>query len=164
MKDRPQWVRYIFTEQRRFLQGASDNLLVELEQFDREKYINYLRMTPELFYEVFNVVSPLIEKKHEIRTPISSKTRLQIFLRFLASGNSMTSLSFEFRVGVSTISNIIRTTAEAVYDALSPKVLLINPTQEDWLKVAKGFEQKWNMYNCCGAIDGRHMVMQVCNL
>ena len=42
MKNRSIWVRYIFTEERRFLQGASDNLIKELEQYDVEKYINYI--------------------------------------------------------------------------------------------------------------------------
>lgn len=80
-KLRSQWVRYIFTEERRFLQGASHNLLVELENYDTDKYVNYLRMSPELFYDLLNNVGPSIAKKNFIRASISAKTRLHIFLR-----------------------------------------------------------------------------------
>lgn len=96
MRARSIWVRYIFTEERRFMQGVSDNLIVELEQSDRAKYINYLRLTPEDFYELLEDVGPKIEKMTWVRQPIAPKTRLQILLRYLASGNSMTSLSYEF--------------------------------------------------------------------
>lgn len=80
IKCRSQWVRYVFTEERRFLPGSSNNLLVELELYDREKYFNYLRITPELFYQLLNIVGPSIEKnKSIIRETIPAKTRLQIF-------------------------------------------------------------------------------------
>lgn len=163
-KCRSQWVRYIFMEERRFLQGASDNLLVELESYDKEKYINYLRMTPELFNELLGIVGPRIQKKSTVRKCIATKTRLHIFLRYLSSGNSMISLSYEFRVGLSTLSSIIKETADAVYEVLSPIVLMQQPSKQDWEKVSQEFENKWNMVHCVGAIDGRHMVLQVTRL
>lgn len=153
-------MRYIFTAERRFLQGASDNLIEELKLYDREKYINYLRVAPEIFEELLDVLKPFIDKKHVIREPISAKTRLQIFLRYLATGNSMTSLSYEFRVGISTVDTIIQEVSEAVWLALADKVFL-HPTSEGWKSVAQGFEERWNIPNCVGAIDGRHMVIQV---
>lgn len=60
-KKRKMWVRPIFTERRRLLQGASDNLLVEMRLGDAEKYFNYLRMSPIIFTELLNIVGPLIE-------------------------------------------------------------------------------------------------------
>lgn len=159
-KYRSQWVRYIFTAERRFLQGASDNLIEELKMFDREKYINYLRVAPEIFEELLDVLKPSIDKKKVIRQPISSKTRLQIFLRYLATGNSMTSLSYEFRVGISTVDKVIQEVSEAVWLTLADKVFL-HPSSEEWKNIAQGFEERWNIPNCLGAIDGRHMVIQV---
>lgn len=47
-KNRKIWVRPIFTETRRLLQGDSDNLLVEMQLGDPEKYFNYLRMSPKI--------------------------------------------------------------------------------------------------------------------
>lgn len=64
-------------------------------------------------------------------------------------------------VGISTVSNIISETSDAVYEALSTKVLLTDPSEEDWKKVSNEFEERWNMPHCVGAADGRHMLIQV---
>ncbi|KYQ46677.1 hypothetical protein ALC60_01018 [Trachymyrmex zeteki] len=101
------WVRPMFTQRMRHLQGASDNLVVEMQTTDREKFFNYFRMTPELFEELLSLVGPLIEKQELCRVPISSRTRLQLVLRWLASGDSMASLSYAFRIGANTASKII---------------------------------------------------------
>lgn len=34
-------------------------------------------------------------------------------------------------------------------------------TEADWKKIATDFEQKWNFPHCIGAIDGKHVVMNV---
>jgi len=69
-KDRTMWVRPTFTKKRRLLQGANDNLLVEMRLTDSEKYFNNLRMLPIIFTELFNIVGPLIEKQDVVRKPI----------------------------------------------------------------------------------------------
>lgn len=33
-------------------------------------------------------------------------------------------------------------------------------THEEWLTVAKGFDERWNFPNCLWAIDGKHCVLQ----
>lgn len=36
------------------------------------------------------------------------------------------------------------------------------PTNEEsWLRIADEFEEKWNFPHCIGAIDGKHVVIQV---
>lgn len=32
--------------------------------------------------------------------------------------------------------------------------------EEEWLKVAQQFEEKWNFPHCCGSVDGKHVVLQ----
>lgn len=34
---------------------------------------------------------------------------------------------------------------------------LPRPTEETWVKNEKGFREKWNYPNCCGAVDGKHI-------
>jgi len=34
-------------------------------------------------------------------------------------------------------------------------------TIENWLSKAKDFEELWNFNHCIGAIDGKHIVIQV---
>lgn len=85
------WVRQIFNEERRRLQGASDNLIREMQYIDMEKYIEYLRMDISTFDELLRLIGPKIEKQHVIKSPISALT-LEICLRYLASGDNMASI------------------------------------------------------------------------
>lgn len=90
---RRHWVRPIFSEEKRLMQGASDNLVREMEVIDKEKYFNYFRMPLETFEKLLSIIEPYITKETVIRTPIPARTRLQVTLRYLASGDSMTSIS-----------------------------------------------------------------------
>lgn len=59
------------------------------------------------------------------------------------------------------MGNVIRQTADVIYEVLSARVLMLNPNEQDWKKISKDFEEKWYMPHCIGAIDGKHMVLQV---
>lgn len=131
-----------------------------MENIDPEKYLEYLRMSVTSFTELLNLIEPIIMKQEAIRVPISAYTRLQICLRYLASGDSMSSISFAFRVGVNTVSKIIAETCEAIWDILKEKVFS-EITEDLWIKKAIDFENIWDFPNCIGAIDGRHMELQV---
>ena len=37
---------------------------------------------------------------------------------------------------------------------------MASPQKEDWIRIAQGFEMKWNFPNCIGALDGKHVVIQ----
>lgn len=154
------WVRPIFTEENRFFQGDSDNLIREMTNNDPKKYIEYLRMTEKSYNELLKLLAPRITKEHVVRTPISANTRLQICLRYLASGDTMHSISFAFRVGVNTVSKIVSETCETIWDVLKEKVFP-EITKDFWIQKAKEFEFLWNFPNCVGAIDGKHVQIQV---
>jgi len=156
------WIRPIFTPQKRLLQGASANLVKEMQAEDEEKYVNYFRLPLQLFEELLKLVGPVIAKEHVVRDPISPETRLHITLRFLASGDSMKSLSYDFRVGHNTISKIVSETCEAIWNCLKDTVFLID-NEESWQSVADEFEQLLNCPNCIGAIDGKHVIIQLCS-
>ncbi len=34
------------------------------------------------------------------------------------------------------------------------------PETQDWVEIAKEFQERWNFPNCIGAIDGKHVVLQ----
>jgi len=74
---------------------------------DPEKYFNYLRMSSTMFNELLKIVGPLIEKQNVVRKPIPAKTRLEVTVRWLASGDSMISLSYAYRIAQCTLSRII---------------------------------------------------------
>jgi hypothetical protein len=154
------WVRPIFNAETRLQQGASDNLVKEMMAEDIEKYVDYFRMPHQLFEALLALVGPIIDKQYVIREPISPNIRLQITLRYLASGDSMKSLSYAFRVGHDTISKIISETCEAIWNCLKDSVFL-KDNQESWKAIADEFERLWNFPNCIGAIDGKHVQIQV---
>ncbi|XP_056390577.1 uncharacterized protein LOC130360640 [Hyla sarda] len=94
-----------------------------------------------------------------MRKPISPEDRLLITLRFLATGESYASLHLQFRVGVSTISRIVRSTCSVIWQKLQPTEMPC-PSEETWLQVAAGFQTVANFPNCIGAVDGKHIRVQ----
>jgi len=44
---------------------------------------------------------------------------------------------------------------------LCPVVLPPSLTKEDWLRIAADFEHRCNFPHCIGALDGKHIVLQV---
>jgi hypothetical protein len=149
------WVRPI--NQNRRQQGDYHNLIQEMRLGDPEMFFNYTRLTVEQFDEVLACVSPVITK-NSYREPICAGARLAITLRHLAGGDSIPSLAFSYRIGKSTTCNIINETCEALWLVLKPKVLKEVVT-EDWEQISQDFELTWNLPNCVGALDGKHVVI-----
>ena len=72
---------------------------------DGNMSFNYLRMDPENFDELFQVVGPFVQKKAtNFRDYIPPGMKLVVDL---ATGESQSSLSFNFRLGRSTICSIL---------------------------------------------------------
>lgn len=59
---------------------------------------------------------------------------LFLFNRFLASGDSMTSMSYQYLIGLTTVSNIINETCNAIWSTLQKKVLPPSLKKEDMVK------------------------------
>ncbi|XP_046629062.1 protein ANTAGONIST OF LIKE HETEROCHROMATIN PROTEIN 1-like [Neodiprion virginianus] len=140
-------------------QGASDNLINEMEFVDNDKYVNYFRMTPRLFNQLLALIEPGLTKQTVVRDPIPAKTRLQVVLRYLASGDSLTSISYAFRIGHNTVAKIVAEACNEIWRSFKDSVFLTVNTN-NWKSVADSFEEKWNFPNCIGAIDGKHLVLQ----
>lgn len=68
----------------------------------------------------------------------------------------MRSLAFHYRIGLSTVHSIICDVTRAIWDILQPLVLMA-PTEENWLEIADGFYRRWNFPFCLGALDGKHI-------
>ncbi|XP_071632346.1 putative nuclease HARBI1 [Temnothorax longispinosus] len=120
-------------------------------------------MSPTQFENLLCLVTPFITKQMVIREPISAAERLSLTLRFLASGDSMSSMSYQYLIGLTTISNIIEETCNAIWICLQKKVLPSSLTETEWLNIAHEFEEKWNFHHCVGAIDGKHVLIQCPN-
>ena len=134
-------------------------LVEELRAEDTEAYKETMRMNYETFCEILTVIAPEVFKQQIIggHKTIKPAVRLTLAIRFLATGETFTSLHFQFRMGKATISYIIREVCEAIYKVLGPKYMSVPSTVEKWSEISSAFESRWQYPNCLGAIDGKHI-------
>lgn len=81
------------------------------------------------------------------------------FLRYLATGDSFLTISFSFRLGHSTVQDIVHQACKVICKDLMAETLP-EPTEEMWRAVAEDFNTNWNFPNCVGALDGKHINIQ----
>ena len=143
---------------RRDDRGCYETLMKELASENPDLYRNFTRITEEIFREIVERVTPRIRRNVTYwRRPISPGLRVAITLRYLATGESYRSLSYQFRVAPNTISLIVPDTCRAIVAAFGDEVMQVPTTPEEWRKVARGFETRWNFPHTLGAIDGKHI-------
>ena len=88
-------------------------------------------MSPESFDFLLSKVGPPINKQAtRLRQPIPAAERPALTIRYLGSGYSQQSLSFSYRMGKATVTNIIQETCQAIWDALNADSLR-PPTSTD---------------------------------
>ncbi|KAL4100907.1 hypothetical protein QTP88_020932 [Uroleucon formosanum] len=71
----------------------------------------------------------------------------------------MKTISFSYRLGLSTVYQIIIEVCYAIIKIVMPEVMLV-PTEQKWKEIASEFWTCWNFPNCLGAIDGKHVTIQ----
>lgn len=150
------WIR------RKEEKGYFNNIVRELMIEDTQGYREMMRMTHDDFVEILRLIEPDITPRqvtggHKV---ITAAERLTLAIRFLATGETYRSLSFQFRISRAAISYIVTEVCEAIEKNLGPKYLKFPTTHEEWVHIASQFEKRWNFPNCIGAIDGKHIVMQ----
>lgn len=62
-------------------------------------------------------------------------------------------------MGKSTVREIILETCTILWEVLSP-IYVSPPEVEDYKHISQDFWKKWNMPNCVGALDGKHIDIQ----
>lgn len=122
-------------------------------------------MSPERFEHLLSLVGPSIVKKDtNFRKAIPPAERLALTLRFLASGESQISLSFSFRIGRKTVSQIISETCAAIYTCLLETYMSAPKREDDWKRIADDFDNLWQLPHVVGAIDGKHVQIEAPSL
>ncbi|XP_071628812.1 uncharacterized protein [Temnothorax longispinosus] len=151
------WVAPIFQERKvhGFFHAVLPKLILEDLRFH-----NYIRMSATQFENLTLLIGADIFKQHHIREPIDVAERLLMTLRYLASGDSISSICYQYLVGLTTAANIISETCQALWNNLSSIVLPADLSEDKWLTVANNFADKWNFPHCIGAIDGKHIIIQ----
>lgn len=78
---------------------------------------------------------------------------------YLAHGNSIQSIAWSYKLGKTTVRNIIFETCEVLWRLLSP-IYVSEPTTSQYIDIEKDFRNMWNIPNCVGAIDGKHIALK----
>ncbi|XP_019221994.1 protein ANTAGONIST OF LIKE HETEROCHROMATIN PROTEIN 1 [Oreochromis niloticus] len=155
-KRRPRrtWVHQVLQRREQF--GEFHHLLQEL-RLDDGRFQRYHRLSLGQFEDLLSRVGPRVARLDtNYRRSIPPAERLSICLRFLATGDSFRTIAFSFRVGVSTVSQIIPQVATAIWDCLVDDFMAV-PSQGDWRSIAEEFQERWHFPLCCGALDGKHV-------
>ncbi|KAJ8687628.1 hypothetical protein QAD02_023422 [Eretmocerus hayati] len=148
------WVKEMYSVENRLSYGASDTFVRTLREQYPDDFYNFFRMPPDLFETLLSIVGPSITKQHHIREPISPRIRLELTIRWLATGDNFETLSALFRVSPSSVSNIINEVTLAIWACLKPLVFR-KLNQEEWRKIARGFKNEWDYDHCVGAVDSK---------
>ncbi|KAG5866591.1 hypothetical protein JTB14_018440 [Gonioctena quinquepunctata] len=115
-------------------------------------------MSPEQFDQLLEIVKDDLQKTAS-KNPLSPSERLTMTLHYLSEGCSMQQIAWDFYVGKTTVHCVIKETCKVLWDKLQP-LYLEPPSVQDFENISKGFYERWNMPNCLGALDGKHVMIQ----
>ena len=139
--------------------GHYDNLMVDLPENDRYGYKNFIRLSPELFYELVDRLR--IEKQLTFfRVPLSAGLKIALTLRYLASEECDKSLEYGFRLAHNTISSVIPEVCDAIFSEYQNELLTFPTTPDQWKEKATQFSRRWNFHHTIGALDGKHVAIR----
>ncbi|XP_052271962.1 uncharacterized protein LOC127872673 [Dreissena polymorpha] len=117
----------------------------ELRLDDQESFYSYLRITPPMFDELSERVTPLIAKRDTKYRKALCGMKLAITLRHLATGDGYATLHYDFRVARTTIGLVVREVCNALVMELKHDVIDCPVDSDAWERVAKEFKTRWNV-------------------
>ncbi|XP_073414161.1 uncharacterized protein [Dendrobates tinctorius] len=148
------WVHPLL--RRRLTKGHFHRLYASLRSHP-DKFYQYCLMSMPTFDILLKTVCPGITYKDTVmRKSTSAEEDLLLTLRFLSTALSYAALHFEFLIGKSTISGIVRSTCSEIWSRLHQSVIP-EPKKQDWLRIARGFEETCQFPNCIGSLHGKHI-------
>ena len=85
------------------------------------------------FEFILSKISDLISPKERLggTRPIESDERLALTLRYLATGESFQSLSFQYRISMSAIPYIVKGCCKPVVEPLTPDFIKVPATKAE---------------------------------
>ncbi|XP_037810625.1 protein ALP1-like [Lucilia sericata] len=148
------WVRPLYLE--RDVSGFFAATFLKLKNSDHEQFRIATRMSPDIFDCLFTILKNKLEKNSARAIP--ADCRLFLTLIYLAHGTSRQYLSLTFKMSVTVVRRIVLETCEVIWNELSG-IYLSLPNTYEWERIAEDFKNMWNLPNCVGAIDGKHVAI-----
>ena len=132
----------------------------ELITTDIPGYRNFNMMEPAFFDLIEERITPPRVRKSatNFRKPLEVRLKLAVTLRYLSTGETYTSLQYQWRVGRTTICKFVQQVCKASLQEFQHKyIYLICPTDpEDWKKIEERFGNRWNVPHAVGALWQTH--------
>ena len=99
---------------------------------DELAFQSYFRMNKEKFFELVRSLQPTISKQDTVlRESIKADERVAVTLRYLATGETFSSLETQFRIHRTTISEIVLEVCDKVFAVLAPEYLKVLSTTSE---------------------------------
>ena len=118
-------------------------------------------MTPEFFEMIKTRLEPcIVRQAPNYRAPISVGEKLALTIRYLATGESYSSLSCQFRVFRSTISKFLPEVCTDIQDEFTSEYLRCPTTPDESKKLEMEFRIRWNIPHALAALDGKHVALK----
>ena len=126
--------------------GFFETIIRELILEDLAGFKEMFRMGYADFEKILSSIVVLISLQEIIggHRPICAEEKLALTLRFLATGESFSSLSFQFRISKRAVTYIVKRVCESIVKCLLHTYMTLPGTEDEWLQVAQKFEQRWN--------------------
>ncbi|XP_049316742.1 putative nuclease HARBI1 [Bactrocera dorsalis] len=136
--------------------GYQIKTFLVMKNREPEQLFLHTRMPPDVYNLLLNLISKSLKKP---RQRIGPEERLSLVLLYLSQGVSVQSIAWSYKLGKSTVREIILETCEVIWQLLSP-IYVSEPTESQYKDIAKDFYNMWNIPNCVGAIDGKHVAIK----
>ena len=141
--------------------GCYRTLLDELITSDIPGYRNFTRMEPGFFYLIEERITTHLRKRiTNFRKPLEVGLKLAVTLRHLSTGESYTSLQYQWRIGRTTICKFVPQVCKAILKEFQQEYLLCPTDPEDWKKIERRFRNRWNVPHAVGALDRKHIAIK----
>ncbi|KAF0754547.1 protein ALP1-like isoform X2 [Aphis craccivora] len=135
LKSERRWrVRPMLKERSNF--SHFNTMLKEHQLSNSYLFFNFTRMSASAFEELLIIVGPSLQRSPSRPDVLCVGEIVGATLRYLATGESMVDIMFNFRIGKSTVSKLIFDCCNIIWDKLKDD-LLFNPTVDGWLKISQ---------------------------
>ena len=156
-KDRTWWVSPSLTPDLRRETSFYHRQLTILRTRMPQKFKDEMRMPVELYDEILDKIRlDITGPGTNYRESLDAGFKLSTVLKYLAHGKEYRSLWADMVVSPASICNMIEPVCLAIQRHYLDEVFKTPTTREEWLAVAKDFEERWNLPHALGALDGKH--------
>ena len=124
-------------------------------------YQNFFRKPPAFFCLIEERIHHHFKSSlTNFRKPLGIGLKLAITMRHLATGETYTSLQYNWLVGQTTICKFIPQVCRAILAEFQEEYLTYPTDPEDWKNVEEKFRTRWNVPHALGVLDEKHIAMK----